>query len=150
MMRTAWTAMVAAVALAGCQQAPELKAEKAWVRLPAVAGHPGAAYFTIHGGPRPDTLVAVSTPAALRAELHESMKRSEANGAPMMTMQPIRDIGVPTGGTVVFAPGGKHVMLYDLGPAVKAGGTMPLTLSFASGRKLDVAAKVVGAADPAP
>ena len=138
---------IVAVALlvAGCHQPAELRADGAWVRLPAVAGRPGAAYFTVHGGDKGDTLLAVSTPAALRAELHETM---DAHG--MKSMQPAHDIPVPARGTLAFAPGGRHVMLFDLGPAVKAGGNVPLALAFASGKKLEVQAKVVGAGDPPP
>lgn len=133
--------------VSACQQQPaELKADGAWVRLPAVAGRPGAAYFTVTGGDKGDTLLAVSTPAALRSELHESMKGDHG----MMSMAPIRDVPVPARGTLAFAPGGKHVMLFDLGPAVKAGQRVPLSLAFAGGKTLQVDAQVVGAGDPAP
>ena len=139
---------IVAVALlaAGCQQqAAETKVERAWVRLPAVAGRPGAAYFTIRGGSQGDTLLQVSTPAAVRAELHETMDH-----AGMKSMQPVRDLAIPAGGTLAFAPGGKHLMLFDIGPAVKPGDTVPLALAFASGRKVKVQAKVAGPGDPAP
>jgi periplasmic copper chaperone A len=115
------------------------------VRLPAVAGRPGAAYFTIRGGAQADTLLAISTPAALRAELHETMDR-----AGVKSMQPTRDLPVPAKGQLEFAPGGRHVMLFDLGPAVKPGTRIPLALAFASGKKLEVQAQVVGAGDPPP
>lgn len=138
--------VAAAVLLASCGQPAELKADGAWVRLPAVAGRPGAAYFTVIGGDKADTLLSVSTPAALRTELHESMKGD--HGA--MTMAPIRDVAVPARGTLSFAPGGKHVMLFDIGPAVKPGQRIPLSLAFAGGKTLSVEAQVVGAGDPAP
>lgn len=137
--------IVAMASLAACQQA-ETGVDSAWVRLPAVAGQPGAAYFTIHGGAQADTLVAVSAPFALKAEMHESMKGDHG----MMSMAPVKDIPVPAGGTVAFAPGGKHVMLFSVGPNVKAGDTVPVTLSFASGKKIEAPAKVVGAGDPQP
>ncbi|MBO9621360.1 MAG: copper chaperone PCu(A)C [Sphingomonas sp.] len=139
---------IVAVALlaAACQQQPvETKVERAWVRLPAAAGRPGAAYFTVRGGSKGDTLLQVSTPAAVRAELHETMDH-----AGMKSMQPVHDLAVPSGGTLAFAPGGKHVMLFDVGPAVKPGDQVPLALAFASGRKIEVQAKVVGPGDPEP
>ena len=139
---------IVAVALlaAGCQQAPaETQVEGAWVRLPAVSGRPGAAYFTIRGGSKGDTLLQVSTPAALRTELHETMDHEGAK-----SMRPIRDVAVPAGGTLAFAPGGKHVMLFDLGPQVKPGDTIPLSLAFAGGRTIEAQAKVVGAGDSPP
>lgn len=137
--------VAAALLLAGCGEPAELGASNAWVRLPAVAGRPGAAYFTLHGGAKADTLLAVSTPAALRAELHETMDHQG-----MKSMQPARDVPIPAKGKVAFAPGGRHVMLFDLGPDVKPGTRIPLALAFAGGKRLEVQAQVVGAGDPPP
>lgn len=144
-MRLAF-AIVSAAVLSACAPKGELKADGAWVRLPAVAGQPGAAYFTVQGGAAQDTLLAVSTPAALKAELHESMQGDHG----MMQMAPLKDVAVPAGGTLAFAPGGRHVMLFSIGPAVKPGQKVPLSLSFASGKVLKLDARVVGAGDPAP
>ncbi|TGX50110.1 copper chaperone PCu(A)C [Sphingomonas gei] len=137
--------VAAALLLAGCGQPAALSAGKAWVRLPAVAGRPGAAYFTIQGGAQADTLLAVSTPAALRAELHETMDQGGVK-----SMRPTRDVPVPAKDALDFTPGGRHVMLFDLGPNVKPGTRVPLALAFASGKKLEVQAQVVGAGDPPP
>jgi copper(I)-binding protein len=41
-------------------------------------------------------------------------------------------------------------MLFNVGPIVKAGGRIPLALAFASGKKLELQAQVVGAGDPPP
>ncbi|RYD86408.1 MAG: copper chaperone PCu(A)C [Sphingomonadales bacterium] len=138
--------IVSLALLSACQQPAELKADGAWVRLPAAAGRPGAAYFTVHGGDKADTLLNVTTGAALRTELHESMKGDHG----MMAMAPIKDVAVPARGTLAFAPGGKHVMLFDIGPRVAAGTRIPLKLSFAGGKTLEVQAMVVNAGDPAP
>jgi copper(I)-binding protein len=137
--------VAAALLLAGCGKPAELSVDKGWVRLPAVAGRPGAAYFTVHGGAQADTLLGVSTPAALRAELHETMDQ-----AGVKSMQPARDLPVPAKGVLAFAPGGRHVMLFDLGPGVKPGTRVPLALAFAGGKTLEVQAQVVGAGDPPP
>ena len=132
--------------LAGCQQQPaDPVASAAWVRLPAVSGRPGAAYFTLKGGTTADTLLAVSTPAALRAELHET-NRDQGR----MAMRPAKDLALPAGGTLTFAPGGRHVMLFDMGANVKPGDKLPLSLSLASGKRLELQAQAVGAGDPPP
>lgn len=135
-MRSLVAVMVAAVALAGCEQA-QLGVEDAWVRLPAVSSRPGAAYFTVKGGADATSLLGVSSPAAVRTELHE-MKHE--NG--MMTMAPIKDVPIPAGSTVKFEPGGKHVMLYDISPEVRAGGKIPLRLAFANGKTIEVEAEL--------
>ena len=138
--------IVSLAVLASCQQPAELKADKAWVRLPAVSGNPGAAYFTLTGGDTADTLLTVTTPAALRSEMHESMKGHDG----MAGMAPVKDVAVAPRTALVFAPGGKHVMLFQIGPQVTAGKRIPLALAFASGKRLEVEAMVVGAGDPAP
>ncbi|MBX3595637.1 copper chaperone PCu(A)C [Sphingomonas sp.] len=133
--------VLAAAALAGCQQA-QLGVDGAWVRLPAVPGRPGAAYFTVHGGADATSLLAVSSPAAIRTELHE-MK----NVGGMMNMSPLKDVAIPAGQAVAFQPGGKHVMLFDIAPSVRAGTTIPLRLAFANGKTIEVAATVKAAGE---
>lgn len=135
-MRSFVVAVMAAVTLAGCEQA-QLGVEDAWVRLPAVSSRPGAAYFTVKGGADATSLLAVSSPAAVRTELHE-MKHE--NG--MMTMSPLKDVAIPAGATVKFEPGGKHIMLYDLSPELRAGGKIPLRLAFANGKTVEIEAEL--------
>jgi len=136
----------AVVLVAACQPAKhQVSIDNAWVRLAAVPGNPSAAYFTLKGGPKDETLTGVSAAQAMRAEMHESM-----NTGGTMSMAPVKLVAVRKGVDTVFAPGGKHVMLFGLKPDVMAGGTTPLTFTFASGQTLTVKAKVVGAGDNAP
>ncbi len=132
--------ILAAFALTACQPAaPKAQSvDKVTVRLAAVPTNPSAAYFTMHGGPVADRLMSVSSPLAIRAEMHDmSMKGG------MMSMDAITGgLELPAGGTIIFAPGGKHVMLFDVSPKVSAGGKMPLHFSFASGASLDAQADV--------
>ncbi|MFA6031787.1 MAG: copper chaperone PCu(A)C [Myxococcota bacterium] len=151
-MKSALLLVPAIVALSACQKPKEVSVADAWVRLAAVPANPSAAYFTLRGGPKDVTLTAVSSPGAMRAEMHESMKSDDpsGHGPGMMAMVPIKLVAVRAGGEVTFAPGGKHVMLYGVKGNVRPGGTLPLTFSFADGRKLTAQAKVVGAGDSAP
>ena len=137
---------IALLALAGCGQQQAARADAAWVRLPAVAGRPGAAYFTLSAGQRPLTLLSVRTPAALRTELHESRRAPTG----VMSMVPIGQVDVAANGSVKLAPGGKHVMLFDMNPAMKAGGKTMLTLAFADGTTLQAPAVLRGAGEAAP
>lgn len=148
------------LAACGTAQAPaEPQVQKAWVRLPAVPGRPAAGYLTLVGGTRDATLVAVTTPAAARAELHETMKM-DTPGAPdhaghegmagmsgATTMRALKALPLPAGQTVKLAPGGLHLMLFDVDAKVTPGGTVPLRLEFADGRKLETQAKAVAAGD---
>lgn len=142
-MRRFLTLAATTVVLAACSKPAELSADKAWVRLPAVATNPAAAYFTLRGGGADESLVAVSAPFAVRSELHESMMGD--HGA--MQMKPIDNVAIPAGSMVEFKPGGMHVMLFDVAPTVHAGDTVPLTLSFAGGKTLEVKAQVMGAGE---
>ena len=105
------------------------------VRLPAVKGNPGAAYFTLHGGAAGRTLVSVASPDAGRAEMHEMTMKGG-----MMSMVPISSVVIPKDAKVPFAPGGKHVMLFDLKAGLKAGDTIALSFTFQDGTTNQVAA----------
>ena len=127
---------VISLALASCGEPPKAGVRDAWVRLPAVAGNPGAAYFTLSGGPADATLTEVASPQAIRAEMHDNV--SEGG---MMKMTPITaGLAVPKGSEVKFAPGGKHVMLFDINPAVKPGTKMTLVFTYADGTKIEAQA----------
>lgn len=145
----AWVALVAgALALAGCEGKPkEVTADGGWVRLAAVKGRPAAAYFTIHGGPVDRTLISVSCDVAIRSEMHETMRAGS-----VADMKPLGSVAVPARTDVAFRPGGRHVMLFDVNPGIRPGGPHPprLTLTFADGTRIELAASVVNAGDPAP
>src|ERR1700710_1306733 len=103
--------MAALIALSGCRGVPNEPAariENPVVTLPAVPGRPGAAYFTIRSD-RPARLTAVGSPQIGRIELHESMA---AGG--MSRMAPLHNPAIGPDAPLVFAPGGRHAMLYDI------------------------------------
>jgi len=64
-----------------------------------------------------------------------------------MTMPETPEVPVAVGETVVFAPGGRHVMAMDLDPALTAGETVEVTLTFASGDKASFPARVLAPGD---
>jgi copper(I)-binding protein len=86
-MRLFLNLAVAATALSACGQAPQLYVDKGYVRLPAVKGNPGVAYFTVHGGDADTRLLNVTAPSVIRTELHESMMRGS-----MASMSPIKAV----------------------------------------------------------
>jgi copper(I)-binding protein len=132
-------------AAASPEAKPGITASEGVLRLPAVKGNPGAAYFSVsNGGPAAATLSAVHVDGAGRTEMHESMGGS---------MAPLKEVSLAAGETVKFAPGGKHVMLFDLDPKLAAGGTTEMTLVFAGGDKASIPLKIEpagGAMDDMP
>jgi copper(I)-binding protein len=137
-----------ALALTACSSAShdKLNVDDAYVRLSAVSGNPSAAYFSLNGGPVADRLLSVSSPMAIRTELHDTKMEGG-----MMKMISLADgLEVPAKSEIAFASGGKHVMLYDVSPKVVVGGKMPLILSFASGTKVETQAEVIAAGADAP
>lgn len=122
--------------LAACSAQNEAPVTDASVRLPAISGRPGAAYFTLHGGDEGRTLVSVTSSQAGRAEMHDM----SMDGG-MMKMSPITGgVVVPKGETLSFASGGKHVMLYDMQAGLKDGDRISLTFKFQNGESVQVEA----------
>lgn len=129
----------AMLAAAACAQAGVTAAE-AWVRgtVPAQKSTGGFMTLTSTEDAR---LVAVSSPAAKRAEIHSS-----GMSGGVMTMQAVEAIDLPAGKPVQLKPGGFHVMLLGLAAPLKEGAVVPLTLTI-EGRDrkrstLEVQAKV--------
>jgi copper(I)-binding protein len=136
---------VVALLLAGCGQPKQAAVEDAWVRLAAAPGRPASAYFTLEGGPRDAVLISVTSPVAIKSEMHETTK----NGT-MSSMAPVRQIALPARGEIAFAPGGKHVMLFDMNPRIKPGSTVPLLFTFADSLRVRIDTKAIAAGDPPP
>jgi copper(I)-binding protein len=98
----------------------------------------GAAYFTIrNGGPGPDVLLAVSSPAALRSELHRT---STEQG--MARMRPPGAVEIAAGQSITAQPGGLHVMLTGLQAPLAAGTKVPMELTFRHAGTLAVEVEV--------
>jgi periplasmic copper chaperone A len=147
-MRRLVMALCAPMVLVACgpQEPKQQSVTDAWVRLPAASGRPAAAYFTIRGGSVPDRLMGISSPLAVRAELHDMTM----TGGVMAMVEIKGGIDVPRGDDLTFKPGGKHGMLFDVSPKAVAGKTLPLTFSFASGATLSYEAKLIAAGDEDP
>jgi copper(I)-binding protein len=139
---------VAALLASSCDKAPltpSVSVENAWVRLPAVKGRPGAAYFTLGNEGAQDRLVSVTSAKAERAELHDSVMKDG-----MMAMAPLDAPTIAAREKLAFEPGGKHVMLFGIAPDAEVGGTIPLTFTFEAAPAVTVEAKLVAAGDEEP
>jgi copper(I)-binding protein len=137
------TAAIAALLLtvALCEARADVIVSDAWIRaLPSSV--PSGGYFTLHnGGAKPVTLTGAESPACGMLMLH----RSEDHGG-MGSMEDVIAIPVPAGGTLKFAPGGYHLMCMDATPAIRPGGSVPITLAFKDAAPLTVKFQVRNAA----
>lgn len=151
-MKFAPFALAFALAVAGCSEAkkaepnpeskPGLKVTDARLVLPAVSGNPGAAYFNlVNTGAVDVTIAAVAIEGAGKAEMHETTGTG---------MTPLPNYAVDSGESAVFTPGGRHVMAFDLGSSLSAGGTTEMTITFADGDKLSSPMRIeaAGSSDP--
>ncbi|MEM6488307.1 MAG: copper chaperone PCu(A)C [Pseudomonadota bacterium] len=102
-----------------------LKIDHPWAR-PNLPDRPTAAYAAIENpGGEADRLIAASSPAFGRVELHLSEMQDD-----VMTMRRVEGIAVPADGAVALEPGGFHVMLFDADALYEEGARFPLTLTF--------------------
>jgi copper(I)-binding protein len=126
MIKAAFVFLPVIALLTACGQGdPAVNVQDAVVRLPAVQGSPGAAYFTLRTNHTPMRILGVTSPQIQRVELHES---EMAGGR--MRMGPLEDNSFTAEGVKVFEEGGAHAMLFGINPAVQAGGTVRMTFDF--------------------
>ena len=117
-----------------------LQLSQARVRLPAVEGRPGVAYFDlVSNRDEPVRIVSVEVIGAGEAEMHET---KEEDGVTMMASA--GSILLEPREGVRFAPGGFHVMLFDIDPTLAAGDTTDLTVTLENGDKISTTAQILG------
>ncbi|WP_321393445.1 copper chaperone PCu(A)C [Emcibacter sp.] len=110
-----------------------------WARPVFMTGRTGAAYFAIrNNGDADDRLLSVKTLLSARAELHEHI---HDNG--VMKMRQVDHVDVAAGETVMFRPGGYHVMIFDVQKKLSEGDSFPMTLTFEHGGDIEVTAHVM-------
>jgi periplasmic copper chaperone A len=139
-----------ALAPAVAQQSTRL-GDLTLTNLWTTATPPGAptatGYLTVtNAGSAPDRLIAVSSPVAETAMLHQMVF---SNG--IASMHEIGGIDIPPGKTVTLDPSGYHLMFITLSRQLKAGETLPVTLTFAKAGKVDAVLAVlpIGSKGPA-
>ena len=101
-----------------------VEVSNAWARSTIAAQKTSGVYLDIRSTAAA-RLVGVASPAAARVELH-NMKMEGS----VMKMSSVAGIDLAAGQTVKLAPGGYHVMLIDLKQPLKAGDSVPLTLTL--------------------
>jgi copper(I)-binding protein len=111
----------------GVQSKIELEVTRFAMRTPPNGQTTTAAYFTVtNKGSSADRLTGVSCACAQSAMLHTT---THDNG--MTGMAKAEAFPLPAGQSLVFAPGGNHVMLMGVTAGLKEGDYVDLVLTFA-------------------
>lgn len=104
-----------------------VEVREAWTRA-VPAGAPTAVGYLVlrNAGAASDRLVASSSPAAERVEIHEAHVEDG-----IARMRPVPGgVPLPSGGTVRFEPSGLHLMLVRPRGALRPGERVPVVLTF--------------------
>jgi copper(I)-binding protein len=120
--------------------------DQAWARATPGAATIGAAYFAIvNPTGSADRVIAISSPIAERAEIHQHYLDGD-----VMRMRKVPSVDIGPGETVIFKPGGFHLMLINLKQPLRQGDRFPLTVEFekAGDVHVDVTVLSVGAKGP--
>ena len=134
--------LLTGVASAAEYRAGEITIATPWSRATAPAARSGAGFMTIeNGGTVDDRLIAATTEAAGRIELHRSVMRDGV----MRMIEQEDGIPIPAGDTVTLKPGGLHLMLMGLTGPLAEGGVLPVTLTFERAGTVTVDLAVGGA-----
>src|SRR5476649_69158 len=114
-------------------KAGDLVITQAWSRATPGGAKIGGGYLTIENkGSAPDRLIGGSADIAGNIQVHEMAMN---NG--VMTMRPLdHGLSIEPGKTVKLAPGGYHLMMFDLKSPLKQGDQVPVTLEFEKAGKV--------------
>lgn len=115
--------VVCAAALFALSANAQVVVKDAWVRATVPQQHASGAFLQITSA-QPAQLVQASSKVADVVEIHEM----KMNGN-VMEMKAVPALELPAGKTVTLEPGGYHIMMMGLKHQLKAGDTVPLTLT---------------------
>lgn len=120
------------------KSADEIALNDQWIKA-ADSGMSAAFGVLENKGDQPVTLVAASSPASAKVEIHEVV--ADASGDKTMR-QKEGGLTIPAHGSATLKPGGEHLMFIDLKAPLRTGAQTPITLTFADGSSTTVTAQV--------
>ncbi len=130
------TLLLVTLFLVASQAMSEVVVSNAWVRLLPPGVSTTAGYMRVLSE-EDDRLVGASSPEAAMVEIHES---SMHDG--VMQMSEVPRVPVPAGESVIFEPGGYHLMVMGLQRPLAAGRPFPLVLHFERAGRIETMAEV--------
>ena len=122
----------------GAVAADSIAVTGVWMRPSIGATGSSALYLSLlNAGPADDTLLSVTTDAAVQSQLH----MTESDGA-VVGMRAMATLPLPVGKPVALAPKGDHVMLMGLTRSLKTGDHVAFDLRFKTHAPMTVDATV--------
>ncbi len=135
--------------LAGAASAADISIIGPWARATVRGASVAAGYLTIaNKGKQADRLTGASSDVSTKVDIHET----RMTGGIMRMREMPNGIEIAAGKSVVFKPGGYHLMLIGLSKQLLPHTTIHLKLDFAKAGEIDVAMPVepFGAMGPPP
>jgi copper(I)-binding protein len=103
----------------------QIQIEKPWSRATAPGAKVAGGYMMIRNQGPADRLIAASSPAAARVELHVHIHEGG-----VMKMREVPAYDVPAKGSFELKPGGAHLMFMEIKQPFKEGEKVPVKLRF--------------------
>lgn len=128
-----------ALFLTSCGPTPQLKVKEAVLTLSPVDSNPSSYHFNVYGGPADVYLLRVSSPSAIRTEMHD-VGVDPKTGA--VTMKPMNRVLIPSGKKIEFKKGGKHVMVWGVNLIPRRLGEIETEFLFSNNERILVKARV--------
>lgn len=112
----------------------ELRIENAWIREAPPVARVSAGYLDICNDSGNDiTLLRVRSAHFSSVEIHTTIERDGAS-----RMLRLESVTIPAGECTNFAPGGKHLMLFNPASPLQVGDAVPMHFSFDNGTDLNI------------
>jgi periplasmic copper chaperone A len=127
---------LSSVVLVACKPSPDekipsLQVAQAHIKVMPPGQSRAAAYLVLRNNEHRDRQVlAVEADIAGSAEVHQHLHEDG-----MMKMRKVAHLMIPAKGEIVFAPGGYHVMLFDVAEPPAVGAQFSLTFELDGGER---------------
>lgn len=133
---SAATACLLILGACSSESDPTISVVDTWVK--ASDEHMTSAFGTLsYDGDEPVVIVSVTSPAAERVELHETVMGTDGE----MSMQEISGgFTIEAGGDLVLEPGGNHLMLMGVTQPIEAGDEIEFTATLDDGDTFEFSA----------
>jgi len=109
-----------------------------WARASVLSSRPVAVYLTIESVHN-DRLISVESPIADRVTIHATQSNDGVS-----RMMHLSALDLPSGRSVVLAPGGTHLMLVGQTERLSEGAQIPVTLRFEKAGEVSITVRVLG------